>query len=284
MENERAVEFFELGAAATGTIEARPDQAEYLDELTERVGSGEFHKTLTEASLAKCIDGRLDTSTPIDAANSAGGSYSHVVAEALMHDAATPFVELETRVFNQLRDQAIALGVHTDTHAHGDKSGCGADDRLPEIFAKISDQQEAVRQMAEVTLGQIIDDEMHRKLVENAANRSDFGTGAGNLRAAKDAGAAVETLEGDHNEVLSVINLRGNTTLDREALAAEFPDHQVFNIDAWAFMQAAEATAADDTEALEKIVALTYYNFATALVLAGPSMRVTILKNDVVAE
>lgn len=280
MNDEPSPVYFELGNVATGTIEAHQDQIERLEELTERAANGEFHIALHEQSLAKCIDGRRDQHAPIEAANSAGGSYSHVVAHALMHDASAPFAQLETQVFNDLSSKHVFLGVHSDTHANDEKSGCGANDRLRDVFTKLVDQQEAIRQTAEVILGQYIEDDMHDSLISNAKKRDDFGSGVENFQVAKQAGATTETLEGDHKEVLSVINLRGGTTLDRETLATEFSDHQIFNIDAWAFMRAAEQTEESDLAVYKKIVALTYFNLATAMVLAGPSMRVAILKDE----
>ena len=280
-DNEPTEHYFKLGDIATGTIEAKPEQEARLDEVTERLADGEFHRALSGTSLAKCIDGRHDENQPIEAANSAGGSYSHVVMRALTGDAKTMFVELEKATFDDLHDRGVALGVHTDTHAHGEKSGCGADDRLPEVFAKIAENGSEIRALAEEILGRPIDNTTHEKLIANAAARTDFGTGAGNFEAAKEAGAEVETLEGDHNEVVAVINLRRDTTLDREALAVEFPDHQAFNVDAWAFAKAAELTAESDEQALENIVALTYYNLATSAVLTGSNMRVVLLSDGV---
>jgi hypothetical protein len=78
---------------------------------------------------------------------------------------------------------------------------------------------------------------------------------------------------------VAVINKRQDTTLDRNALAAEFgSDYQAFNVDAWAFEEAARVTSLSDEEVKQKIAAMTFYNLATTLVLAGSKMRVVVIE------
>lgn len=264
---------------ATGAIEADASQTERLEELTERVLSGEFHTRTTETSLCKCIDGRL-CDQAIDGLNSAGGSLSYVVADDLTTKrfAGASFAEAIDNTFEVLRGQDQKIGVHTDTHASGEKSGCGANDRLAEIYAKIVEADQVIRQTAESILGKTIDDETHQLIVKNAAERRDFGSGATNLTTMQRDGAAVEALEGGHREVLAVVNLRADTTLDRAALQQAFGDnYQAFNVDAHGFERAAHTTSTNEHEKAQKIVALTYYNLATAHVLCGPAMRVGVL-------
>lgn len=263
---------------ATGMIEAGAEQQERLEEFTERVGSGEFHVSTEKTSLCKCIDGR-SCQHALTGPNSAGGSLSYVVADDLTTKrfAGMDFAATIDNTFEVLRGQDQEIGVHNDTHAAGEKSGCGANDRLPEIYAKIAGDGGAIRDTAEAILGGTIDETTHELIVASASARSDFDTGAATLETMRRDGAAVETLEGDHNEVAAIINLRKGTTLDRAALNAEFGDtYQAFNVDAWAFQEAAETTSLSEDEATQKLTALTYYNIATALVLCGPKMRVIV--------
>lgn len=265
---------------ATGTIEAGAEQQERLDEFTERVGSGEFHVATDKTSLCKCIDGR-SCEHAVEGLNSAGGSLSYVVADDLTtrRFAGDTFQETVDNTFEVLRGQGQETGGHTDTHAAGEKSGCGANDRLPEIYAKIVTRGDTIRETAEAILGSEIDEKTHELIVQNAAARSDFGTGAETLATMRRDGAAIETLEGDHNEVLAVINLQRDTTLDRATIRTEFGDaYQAFNVDAWAFSEAAETIALSENEAAQKLTALVYYNLATAHVLCGPGMRVSVLE------
>lgn len=264
----------------TGTIEADETQQERLDEATERVSSGEFHIATPEAAFCKCIDGR-PCEHALEGLNSSGGSLSYVVADDLTtkrFNGAT-FSETIDTTFSVLKEKGVKLGVHTDTHADDEKSGCGANDRLAEIYTAITSSAEALRAMTENILGNKIDDTTHQMIVENAAARSDFGSGAGNLSRATKDGAAVEKLEGGHREVAAIINLRDGTTFDRAAMRREFGDnYQVFNVDAHGFKTAAETISETDEEVNQKVVALAYYNIATALVLCGPKMRVCILR------
>lgn len=267
-------------AGATGVIEAGSSQVERLDEVTERLLSGEFHVKTNETSLCKCIDGRMADRGAVEGLNSAGGSLSYVVADDLTTKrfAGDSFAEAIDNTLEVLRGQGQAVGAHTDSHAAGEKSGCGANDRLSEIYAKMVEENETIRAAAAEILGQDIDDQTHELIYKNAAERTDFANGAANLITMKTDGAQVEKLEGNHHEVLAVINFQPGTTLDRAALKTEFGDnYQAFNIDAHGFEKAAHTISINEQEKQQKIVALTYYNLATAHVLCGPSMRVGVL-------
>lgn len=56
---EEMVTIFPTLDIAEGTIEARADQQERLDELTDRLAAGEFHQAVAGSVPSKCIDGRL---------------------------------------------------------------------------------------------------------------------------------------------------------------------------------------------------------------------------------
>lgn len=265
---------------ATGTIEADDTQQERLEEYTERVASGEFHHKTDETTLCKCVDGRTCNDAAIGL-NSAGGLFSYVVADDLtsQHFAGEQFTDSIENTVDVLREQGQKIGAHTGSHANDEKSDCGANDRIAEIYHCIVINADAIRAMAEEILGYSIDDSTHTLITTQAAARTDFGKGAENLAEARKGGAQVERLDGGHREVVAVVNLRPGTTFDRTVAQQEFGDnYQAFNIDAWAFLSAAESISQSSDEVAQKVVALTYYNLATTLVLAGPTMRVVVLK------
>jgi hypothetical protein len=290
---DKEIEFIELGEAAQGTIEAGDDQQERLQEFTERVGRGEFHTQIDwdhelKMLIARCVDGR-SMDPAFLAPNAAGGSESLFVADDLTtkryaaEDGTT--ASGYDNLLSALAAKEYAAGGHTDSHAHGELSGCGANDKLPMIYKYIAENGDILRGFAE-KLGLNVPDTVHEHITDNAASRTQFSAGSELLSILRDKAdeQLVDELEGGHNEVIAVINKRSGTTLDRAALAAEFgPNYQAFNVDVWAFEEAAKVTSLDDDEGEygeinQKIVAMAYYNLATTLVLAGKKMRVVVLE------
>ncbi len=123
---------------------------------------------------------------------------------------------------------------------------------------------------------------MHAKLTAAAARRTSFSNPRELIAVLHESSdEAIDTLRGTHNEVVIALNTRAGTTLDHEALAAEFGEnYEAFCVDAWAFENSARLIASnpeDATEVYEKIVALAYYNVATALALCGPTMEIVTI-------
>lgn len=286
---QHAVTHFELGQFASGTIEARDNQQERLEEFTQRVGGGEFHREITSGVTipARCVDGRnISTGANPLAPNAAGGTEAIMVADDLTtkrfeaEDGSTAGAYGNVIAFLKgAQNPGYEVGGHTDSHAHEAKSGCGANDKLDDIYRYIAENGDTLRAIAG-DIGVTIDDAAHVEIIANASGRIEFSPG-NELFAVLEAEAKpefVDHLDGEHNEVLAVINMRNGTTLDRDALAAEFGEnYEAFNVDAWAFRDAAAAISLSDDEAAQKVAAMTYYNLATTMVLAGPKLRVTVL-------
>lgn len=284
---EQTVEFTKLGDAAIGTIEAGEHQQDRLDELTHRVASGEFHKEITGgvAIPVRCVDGRtILTGAHALAPNSAGGTESLFVADDLTTKRfitkGEPTVAGYTAIIEMLVNNGYEVGGHTDLHAHGEISGCGANDKLPKIYQYMYERADVLRSTA-TQLGVEVPDDAHRLIVDNAAKRTAFSSGNELLSVLETYAndEFIDHLDGEHNEVVAVINNRTGTTLDRDALQAAFGvDYQAFNVDTWSFEQAARLLATGDDEAAQKIVAIAYYNLATTYVLGGPRLRVVVLQ------
>ncbi len=266
---------------AEGTIEAHETQQERLDELTQRLANGEFFTTVGGTVPIKCIDGRpgMRGLGP----NSAGGSESLMVADDLTtkrfaHEEGSTLSAYRTAL-STLQGDGLAIGGHTDDHAEGAASGCGANDKLSLIYDFMARKASDIRALA-AAIGVEVNDDTHELIARNAAERKEFSSGGELLTALREAGgdSVVDPLEGTHNEVVAVINLRSGTTLDREALTQELgPDYQAFNVDAWSFADAAAAISISPEEAAQKVAAMTYYNLATAGVLCGRGMRTIVL-------
>jgi len=263
----------EILTEAEGNIEATDTQRERVDELTERLMSGELHVGTEHTVVCGCIDGR-SPATPKP--NSAGGSESLMVADDLTNkqfagnDGTT--LAAYRNVVGFLKKIGQPVGGHDDDHASGDKSGCGANDKLEQIYDMIVRKGEHIRDLA-AQYGIVIDDETHELIVSNAAQRAAFSPGA-ELKAELDwvTEGTYDRLQGSHNEVIVALNTVAGTTLDRDALREAFGDeYQAFNVDVWAFQASANliSTTDDSREAQQKVAALAYYNFATALTLCG---------------
>lgn len=279
--------YIELGDAAQGAIEAGEQQRQRLDELTDRVRQGEFCDDINwsgtqKMTLVRCVDGRVPAGgmNPLGP-NSAGGTESLFVADDLTSkrfaDKSGTTADGYANAVAFLKNAGYELGGHTDSHATGDASGCGANDKLPAIYAFIAGHGDVLRAAA-AQFGVAISDKTHGLLVENARQRTEFSTGAQLLETLKrDADPRfVDELAGGHQEVLTYLNTAAGTTLNRDKIAAQFGgEYQVFNVDVWAFEDAARLIATSEEDVLQKVAALVYYNFATAYVLAGPRMRVT---------
>lgn len=261
---------------AIGTIQASAGQQDRLDEITERVRSGEFYVTIEATIPSKCIDGRIGSAKP--APNSAGGTESLMVADDLTvkRFVAPTTLEAYSNVLMVLQEAGKPIGGHTDEYARDGVSGCGANDRLQAIYEFISAQGDVLRKIA-LRLGMNVDEPTHRLILRNAAARTDFSLGSELLTVLQTAGGdvVVDLLQGEHKEVIAVINTVAGTTLDRGALESEFgQNYEAFNVDVWSFSDAAAAIAENESDIMLLVHAMVYYNLATAHVLCGPNMRV----------
>lgn len=167
------------------------------------------------------------------------------------------------------------IGGHDSTKS---KDDCGAQKRLPEILAYISNNGDVLRNVTE-SEGVTVDDETHALIVASSQARLDEGYCSSGLALRNSftevAGeACIAHLLGEHTEVAARKNRNPNITLDRDALQHEYGTAmEAFNIDAGVFLAAANVLSNTPREAAQKAIAMEYYNTATALVLAHKSMR-----------
>lgn len=285
-----SVEYIEFGQNGIGKVQAGPDQQERLEQFTQRVGSGEFHKYINwddsygKISLVRCVDGR-SPETPSEqlAPNAAGGTLSLFVADDLTtkrfagSDNST--ISGFEKVVHHLSTKNFAIGDHTGNHAHGEITDCGANDKIDQIYKYIAERHDTLRNIAS-KIGIEAYDKCDLLIVNNAKSRTEFSDRNKIINVIRENSNAefFEYLVGDHHEVIVTINNRPNTTLDRAAITEEFgSNYQSFNVDLWAFADAAASISESDSEVKQKLVAMTYFNLATALVIGGPKMRLVIL-------
>lgn len=287
---------FELGLAATGTIEpgTRELSSDTLSEVEREVLSSRFDGPVMEGVVLPCgcMDGRCPHSEAAFNAvpNAAGGTLSLVVGEMLTggRNIASTAENTEEALaslieFLKKTDKAGQIGGHTGP-AHGPNaeaaSGCGANDALHTIFGQIVEKADLIKGVIE-KLG--ADTTGFDDMVANAVTYYDmpefFSAGktvSDTLRTESPEGNCPE-LTGAHNEVLIRLNTVEGTTIDRRALQAAYGDeYQIFNVDVWALRNAAETLSATPREAAAKFTAMVAYQVATALQLCGQTMKVIV--------
>jgi hypothetical protein len=280
MEREKSPELLIL-TKAEGKIHA--EHTPEIVRLAESIAQGEYHRQTNKNIICKCIDGR-NCEDGLEGPNSAGGTLSLLVADDLTSQRfITTDETIEVgmrRLTTELTEQGQPVGVHADTNATGENSGCGANDKLPEIYGMMVKKAEHIRELTELILGAPVPRNIHDLIMSRAAERVLFSPGSSvESVVTKVAGDdASETLQGGHQEIVAVINKVTGTTLDRDELElATVGEYQAFNVDAWAFEASARAISEHDDDMIDaKVIALTYYNLATALVLCGPNMLVGI--------
>ena len=262
---------------AEGAIEAKPEQGADLDQLTRSVTEGNFFVPVTSTVPTKCIDGRPGARG--FAPNTAGGSESFMVAMDLLGEArGLSTAEAYAKALDVLLAKGLPVGGHTDDHAHGALSGCGANDKLSLIYDFLVRKADEIRKIAE-SVGVMSSDTVFAQMIENARLRTEFSDGAELLSVLREKAGddVVDPLRGAHNEVLTVINTQSGTTLDRVAVAEAFGfELQVFNVDAWSIRDLATTVGSSDDESSAYAAAMVYYNLATAGVLCGVNMRVVV--------
>lgn len=147
-----------LGEKATGTIQAGPEQRR-TPELIADLKRGRFHVPTEIKIPFMCIDGRLGG---LLGPNSAGGSETLYVADDLTGGAISgegTTDEGYQRMLTFLAERGLPIGGHTDEHAGGEKSGCGANDRLMDIYAFIHQESHHLQAVAK-SLGVAISDDV----------------------------------------------------------------------------------------------------------------------------
>lgn len=267
---------------AEGAIEPKTEQADRLDEITERLARGEFHVPVaTNGTIPViCKDGRYGGFNLLP--NAGGGTETLMVADDLTfkaYDTDGTTRSAYENVLARVAEKGLPVGGHTDENRTATTSGCGANDKLDVIYNFLSRKGEVIRETASA-LGVDVDDELHARMINHATERQQFSPGNELLESLAAYGdqAVIEPLVGTHKEVAAVINTRSGTTLDRRALQAEFGDgYQSFNVDVWSFEAAARTLTDDESKIQPLIAAMVYYNLAVAHVLGGPSLRILVL-------
>lgn len=160
---------------AVGTIEAQGNQMECFDEFIEDIRSGEFHVPTDKAIPCKCIDGRCSKGYSLEGPNSAGGMLSLVVADDITRkkfsDATGTISGSAKNVALHLQQRNLPVGLHSDDHASAPNSGCGANDKLNEIYMNMGRFEDDIKATAAQILGFIPREETNDLIFNNVLDR-----------------------------------------------------------------------------------------------------------------
>lgn len=201
----------------------------------------EFRKLPTTLNKApRCVDGRPDYSIEDKGPQMLGGSLHPVVLWAL--EQGKPInQETVNQSLSVLKGEPnnFNLGDHRDTHTHDghDACGCGFADRLPDIIKMAQDQRKEITNRLK-SLG-IKGIEESYDVISNYPLNKIQSKGEALLSRIENKGGTIETLDGDHNEVIAFVNLEENSTLDTNGLNRD--GQQVFNLDLWAAIKQSQA-------------------------------------------
>jgi hypothetical protein len=270
-----------LGSAAKGGIGVKSNQQRKLsDAIKDSIDS--FYVPTSAQVVATCIDGRLPDAGETLNPNSAGGSLSLWVA-AVLSGAEITLEEFLRR----LRANDVNVGSHTDTHAHGAATGCGANDKLEKILTVLADSNalnriKTLMESVGVDLGPHARAHLKAAAVGMLAKQA-LGSASERLACLSNLGPC-DVLVGSHDELVVIINTVPGTTLSRRKLAQQLGAYAAaFNVDAWAFDGSIDAiVAACDFEQPKEFLVetlkinLVAFNLATAFVLCDSSMPVVM--------
>jgi len=287
----------QLGSVAIGTIgpSARVGSGEIthdmVDEVVQRLKGDEFYTEIGN-EFGPCAAGGTFTLVVADAlttnrfredGETAADHAQKLYAWLLEHKNDEESRRIIPRVCIDGRspgDQYVnnsVIGGHDDEHG---EDGCGAQKNLGPILAFIVEHGDGVRQFLEER-GIQISDRMHTTIVAQSTTLSSpqsgyisTGTELRGAFVAVGGEGVVARLRGLHNEIVGVVNTEEGKTLNRKRLREVYSDaYEAFDIDVAPLKKATAAISLTEEEAEQKFVAALYYNVATTLVLAEPSLR-----------
>jgi hypothetical protein len=278
---------------ASGGIGVKPEQAKasaqfFADLEAGRVGN--ILKDTAETFPAACIDGRASLdSGATDGLKTAGGWLSYWAAYRL-----TGGTMNHSDFLQIMQDGDLPIGGHTDDHDHqSGTTGCGANDKLPEIIKKLTNPHTSNLLFNMASLADTSVDAFSQVVIEDNAKLLTGTELGGAAERTRNLSKFIkpDQLTDRHREVAILLNERENTAVGVSEITKKYgTEISAFVVDVWAFQGAAEKTIAaieasgKDREYLN--IASSYrladtmsiFNLATASVLCAPGMKLFAVK------
>ena len=211
-----------------------------------------------------CVDGRKGNKPGLYL-QALGGSYHLITLNWLLTSGKTiEYQEIQQETFSTLRKKGYLLGVHQGHHAEGEKSDCGFADNNVKIIKTLSEKSDEIWGLITQAEPSLISESSTWEEVKRLVSKAEIEqipSGKDLITQAVDGYQAdLQTLEGDHQEIAAVVNLKKNTTLDVD----KNQKTQAFNLDLWYVMDQAKDIGLDETKSL--LLSLGLY-VATEMVL-----------------
>lgn len=215
-----------------------------------------------------CVDGRKGPRTAKNGAalegpymQALGGSFHFSALNWIMGGGQQPYAEVIDNTFTALSEHGYRVSAHTGHHSdHQTTSDCGFDDNFGKIVTVLATQGENIWKTVTTAAPSLAaeranwDDVM--KMVGEAAKHLDMVPNGHDMvmniaRGKHDAD--LQELDGNHNEMAAVVNLKRGTTLDVD----KNQDTQAFNLDLWHVLDQAKDLGMDVDKA--KLLSLGLY-------------------------
>lgn len=211
-----------------------------------------------------CVDGR-NSGKPELYLQALGGSYHLVTLNWLLTSGkVSEYKDVQQETFSTLRNKGYRLSVHKGHHAEGEKSDCGFADNNGKIIKTLSEKADDIWKLitqADPTLVNELPTWNEIKTLVSQAEVDQIPSGNDLINQTVDGYQAdLQTLEGEHQEIAAVVNLKRNTTLD----VNKNQETQAFNLDLWYVMDQVKDMGLDEKRSL--LLSLGLY-VATEMVL-----------------
>lgn len=200
-----------------------------------------------------------------------------------------------TFIAGKLKERGVEFGAHTDSHAKGDVSGCGAIDKYPLITANAVKYKENILGVLKALYGdEYADNEGSIEAAfgsyETLARQEGYfsnANGKATMDLILDEGAIVKELDKDHMEDFIVVNDIEGTTFDQRTLdrllkeRGVLEEAQAFVVDTWRGRMYADAVTDIALENLEAVDAKEVRKIAYAdFLIRTLAVSATLTQND----
>lgn len=210
-----------------------------------------------------------------------GGATMALAAKVAVGEADVPLQQLFRQAMTDLDDHDIDYGAHSDEHAHGHKSGCGAIDNAPAIIANAAKYRDGIYATL-LSLDDTIDAHMLDDVLDNFeayntdVNKANY-KGKDVLDDIASEEKVIKKLTSDHYEMFIVLNdVEGYTVNQHTVRDATDENVQVFTVDMWRIANLASRLYEDEPEEIQQraILGELVYTLATAATLTKGDLPV----------
>jgi hypothetical protein len=237
-------------------------------------------------SVGRIFEGSEERNKSLDRPKVFGGGVMMAAAAriGLGEAAGRPVRQTVSDSISMLRDKMIGFGAHTDTHAHGEKCGCGAIDNAPAIIGSAVKFKDQIRASIEA-LG--IDttglDEVEASYAQYASSELGDYAGTDVMNEIINNGKIVKELDDNHKEVIVILNTVENHTVDQEKVREVSGNQaQAFAVDVWRVKQLADRLydGASDEVKHKAFLSELVYTLSTAGVLTKGDLPVYVISKQ----